>query len=87
MLFGIFIAILGGYLLIGGSLPIRGSRYSFDPSSINHIWARLSGLLIWIGLFQGVLPFEIPYGAVIFYILAIVMLIIAILKELSSPVR
>jgi len=87
MLFGIFLAILGGYLLIGGSLPIRGSKYSFDPTSFSNIWARLSGLLIWLGLFRRVLPFEIPYGAIIFYCLALVLLIIAIVKELSDPVR
>jgi hypothetical protein len=84
----LIIAILGGYLLISGSLPIRGSKYVFfDLTSLNNIWARLSGLLIWIGLFQGVLPFEIPYGAVIFYVLALLVLVIAIMKELSTPVR
>ncbi|MCF7810740.1 hypothetical protein K9N50_07095 [bacterium] len=87
MIFAAFMAILGGFLFIGGCLPIRGGRYTFNMTSMSNLWARLSGLLILLGLFHNILPFDIPYGAIIFYTLGLIVLLIALIKELSAPIR
>ena len=86
MIFGIVLLILGGYLLFTGGLPVRNFRiYSF--SSLGGIWARLAGLMIWLGVFYNWLPVDIPYGGTVFYGSALVLLIIALVKELSGSIR
>jgi len=85
LVFGVLLIILGCYLLFTGSVPVGRTWKVYGFSGLGNIWARLSGLAIMLGLFQGWF-LSIQYGSVIFFSAALLLLFIAMLKEFSGPV-
>jgi len=91
MLFGIFIVVLGFYLLISGSLPtgkfplLFGNILNFR--SRGSIFARLAGLLILIAYFDPLGSSGIPYLRIVLFIAALLLILIAMISELSSSVK
>jgi len=86
MIFSLLLLALACYLLFTGSVPVGRSWRSYGFSGLGNLWARLSGLAIFIGLFQAWF-LDITYGSIIFFGLALLLLIVAMLKELSGTVR
>ncbi len=86
-MFGILLAILGGLLLFTGSVPVGRFWRTYNFSAVGNIWARLSGLMIYAGLFTVIFDVGIPYRAVVFFGGALLLLVVAMLKELSGPIR
>ncbi len=91
MLFGIFIVALGFYLLITGSIPI-GRFPGFFGNILNFrsrgsIFARLAGLSILTAYFEPLGSIGIPYLRIVLFIVSLLLILMAMISELSGSVR